>query len=363
MTCWQRLDRGQLNLVVDVRWLRRWVDATLGQVPAGEATLETIAPLLQRTRVAGLGFDLNQKLTLDLHATVGSEEDLKSVSETTQALLTLGKNALTGLRRQAGSGPKGMSEAQEWVIGLLADLIGEAQLETAGKTVRVHSAIPFDAAEAAQALDAFTQQAGVARKRAQSVNNLKQIGLAFHNYVSQKNEFIKPVMYGGKTGKVPYSWRVALLPYLEAQELYKAYNFDEPWDGPNNRKLIDKMPVVYGYPEAGRVSSSKTAYLVFTGPKTLLGNGEKVNFVDVTDGLSNTLLAVEARRDIPWTKPEDIPFDPNGPLPEPGGFVADGFNALFADGSVRFIRKTVKPQVLKALITRAGGEVISSDSY
>ena len=72
---------------------------------------------------------------------------------------------------------------------------------------------------------------------------------------------------------------------------------------------------------------------------------------------------VEAQRDIPWTKPEDIPFDPNGPLPELGGFTPEGFNAAFADGAVRYIKKSVSPQILKALITRAGGEVISSDSY
>jgi prepilin-type processing-associated H-X9-DG protein len=85
--------------------------------------------------------------------------------------------------------------------------------------------------------------------------------------------------------------------------------------------------------------------------------------MQITDGSSNTILAVEAKREIPWTKPEDIPFDPNVPLPELGGFTPDGFNALFADGSVHYLKKSIAPTTLKALITRDGGEVISSDSY
>ena len=95
----------------------------------------------------------------------------------------------------------------------------------------------------------------------------------------------------------------------------------------------------------------------------MLGNGDKPSDRDVTDGTSNTILAVEAQRDVPLTKPEDIPFDPKLPLPQIGGFTEHGANVLFGDGSVRYIRKTISPAALKALITRAGGEVISSDAY
>jgi hypothetical protein len=164
------------------------------------------------------------------------------------------------------------------------------------------------------------------------------------------------------------------------------HNFDEPWDGPNNRKLLDKMPAVYGYPGAddGPKSSSHCAYFVLTGEGTALAPpvatagqgvaeathpGPTGRFIapavravptlaDFTDGVSNTILIVEAKREIPWTKPEDIPFNLNGPLPELGGFSPDGFNAAFADGAVRFISKSIDPTVFKALITRAGGEAI-----
>ena len=40
-----------------------------------------------------------------------------------------------------------------------------------------------------------------------------------------------------------------------------------------------------------------------------------------------------------------------------------GVNALFADGSVRFIKNSVSPVTWRALGTIAGGEVVSSDQY
>jgi hypothetical protein len=218
-------------------------------------------------------------------------------------------------------------------------------------------------ARAAQLTSGFVQNAQVASARSTSINNLKQIGLAIHNYASSRNHLPPPVLYGGKSGKVPYSWRVAILPYVEQQALYNEYNFDEPWDGPNNIKLLEGMPAVYAYPGMIGGRQTRAAYFVFSGPEGMLGKGDKPTFMDVTDGTSNTLMVVEAKRDIPWTKPEDIPFDPNGPLPQLGGLTADGFNTAFGDGSVRFIKHTINPHVLKALITRAGGEVISADQY
>ncbi len=214
------------------------------------------------------------------------------------------------------------------------------------------------------------------------MNNLKQIGLAFHNHNSQYGHFPASVNLGGRNKTIPYSWRVAILPFIDHQALYDAYNFDEPWDGPNNRKLIDKMPAIYGYPADGTSSSrGNSSYFVFTGRSTALSGASEPtgaaggrpaavapgpvaaptgpDIAQITDGTSYTILAVEARRDIPWTKPEDIPFNLNAPLPDLGGFTPDGFNALLADGSVRYLKKSIAMNLLKALITRDGGEVIS----
>ena len=82
-----------------------------------------------------------------------------------------------------------------------------------------------------------------------------------------------------------------------------------------------------------------TTYRVFTGPGALFEAGKRTGLQDVTDGTSNTILAVEAKEAVPWTKPDsDLAFDPNAAAslygagsPHPGGF-----KAAFADGSVRF---------------------------
>ncbi len=244
-------------------------------------------------------------------------------------------------------------------------MLAQARVETTEGFVRLHGEAPVDVAEGIRLMAPAVSSARSAARRAQSTNNLKQIGLAFHVYHDAKNHFPAAVNRGGKNKDIPYSWRVAILPYIEQQELYNQYNFDEPWDGPNNRKLIDKMPPVYGFPgpDGPPAGKGQASYFVFTGPSTAVGAGEESGVRNITDGTSNTILAVEARREIPWTKPEDIPFDPGRPLPEIGGYIPEGADVLFADGSVRFIKKTINPMVFKALITRDGGEVVSSDSY
>jgi prepilin-type processing-associated H-X9-DG protein len=77
----------------------------------------------------------------------------------------------------------------------------------------------------------------------------------------------------------------------------------------------------------------------------------------VTDGTSNTILAVEAAEPTIWTRPDDLPFDLKGALPK-FGVVPEGFNVLFADGTVRWLRSNINAEVMRALITRNGGEAV-----
>jgi hypothetical protein len=78
-------------------------------------------------------------------------------------------------------------------------------------------------------------------------------------------------------------------------------------------------------------------------------------FSQMFDGTSNIIAVVEAKRDIPWTKPDDILFDPAKDPPKLGGFFKDGFNAGIGDGSVRFIDDKIDPKILKLLIMPQDG--------
>ena len=96
------------------------------------------------------------------------------------------------------------------------------------------------------------------------MNNLKQIGLALHNYHDAHGKF--PTNVYGPKGEPLLSWRVHLLPYLEEDNLYKQFKMDEAWDGPNNKELIEKMPKVYrGRPTATH-PKGKTFYQGFVSP-------------------------------------------------------------------------------------------------
>ena len=175
-------------------------------------------------------------------------------------------------------------------------------------------------------------------------------------YHDAKGHFPPAVLYG-PDGKTPYSWRMAILPYMEYQTLQHEYHFDEPWDGPHNRIFpATSLPDFCRPNELGR--SPNAAYFALVGPGTIFDNKNGTNSKDITDGTANTILLVEAKRDIPWAKPEDIAYDPGKPLPELGGYFEGGFNVALADGTVHFLPHTVGEKNLRALITKAGGEPV-----
>ena len=69
-------------------------------------------------------------------------------------------------------------------------------------------------------------------------------------------------------------------------------------------------------------------------------------------------MLVEAKREIPWTKPDDIPYAADRPLPKLGGWFNAGFNAAFADGHVVFLPDSHAESVIRAFITKAGAELV-----
>jgi hypothetical protein len=194
-----------------------------------------------------------------------------------------------------------------------------------------------------------------AAQSVQSMNNMKQIALAIHNYHATHTEI--PTDIYDEDGKPLLSWRVRVLPFLEQQALYEQLKLDEPWDSEHNRRLTSESLPVYASP--GAPADGKTRYLAFTGEGTAMPGKEALSFKDITDGMSNTIAVVEAGPDraVPWAKPADIDFDADKPRE---GLPANvNFPAAFWDGSVRQINTVYGADIIKALITHGGGEGVS----
>jgi len=207
------------------------------------------------------------------------------------------------------------------------------------------------------------QAAREAARRAECVCNLKLIGLALHNYHDANGHF--PGNIVDRDGNPLLSWRVAILPYTDKLELYNKFKLDEPWDGPHNKPLLDEIPEFLHCPSRPYPDPTLTNYLGFEGPRAFFERGAEVKIEGCTDGLPNTLAVVEADKGAPWSKPADLPFDPNAPpsLHGAGSVHPGGFEALFADGSVRFLMTIISPSTFKALITRNGGEDVHPDMF
>lgn len=190
-----------------------------------------------------------------------------------------------------------------------------------------------------------------------SANNLKQIMLAMHNYHDANGNF--PNNTYTKDGKGLLSWRVALLPYIEQDKLYKEFKLNEPWDSDANKKLIAKLPKQYA-PVRVKGKEGETFYRAFAGKDMLFGpdQGKGAKIFAITDGTSNTGMVFEAADPVVWTKPDDLEFDAKKPLPKLGGHFDGDFYVARADGSVVLCKKDADEAELKKFITPRGGEIL-----
>ena len=200
----------------------------------------------------------------------------------------------------------------------------------------------------------------VSARRAQSMNNLKMIMLASHNYHEVFNHFPPPEAKVEKGSGL--SWRVHLLPFLDQAPLYKQFRMDEPWDSDHNKKLIPMIPQVYRSPGT-KSEATKTNYVGIRAKGSILEKQDNrpIGVRDIIDGTSNTIMVVEAddKHAVVWTKPDDLNWDEDKPkegLKSPS--IRDGFLAALADGSVRVIMDDVDGDLIRRLFLRNDGEVI-----
>jgi prepilin-type processing-associated H-X9-DG protein len=208
-------------------------------------------------------------------------------------------------------------------------------------------------------------RAGESARRARCAGNLGQIGMALLNYHAAFGCF-PPAYVADTRGRPMHSWRVLILPFLHQQQLHGLYNFNEPWDGPNNRRLIGMMPRSFACPSHRDEGTTCTSYVVVTGPGTAFPGAGTAAIGDITDGLANSILVVESSSlDIPWTAPRDLEMSRmsfrinDRSAPGPSSWHPGGANVVFGDVSVRFLKSTLQPNVLKAMFTISGYELPS----
>src|SRR5262245_23108660 len=192
--------------------------------------------------------------------------------------------------------------------------------------------------------------------------NLKLLSLTMHVYAAEHDGSFPPPAICSPDGTPLLSWRVALLPYLEQQALYDHFRLNEPWDSPHNIALLPKMPAVFELDADHRERApNKTFFQVFVGPGAAFEERRGMTVKDFRDGTSNTILIIEAGQAVPWTAPEDLTYAPDGPLPALGAHGRKYFRFALADASVRWLPATTSSDVIRAAITRNGGEKIGLD--
>lgn len=191
-------------------------------------------------------------------------------------------------------------------------------------------------------------------------HNLKQIGLAAFTYEHSKGSY--PATAGGEAPN-QVSWRVELSPFMEAAHVADQYQRDQPWNSPQNISLLPNIPEPLRDIQPSSPMSGNTNILAVTGERTLLQTNKKSSSSQALDGAANTIMFVEVNDElaVPWTKPEDYEFDPQDPRRGLGQKRRGHFNASFADGRVQSINNDIDPNVLRAMMTANGKEVLIGD--
>jgi hypothetical protein len=309
---------------------------------------------------ATLVVDLADESRLAATMRFANEKDAKASVKSAETGLTIARAGLESVLKEVAD-----KKEMAGMIKLLKHFqepLKATRIEQQGELVRASVQVKLDADTTGLAVVEAVQRVRDAAARAQASNNLKQIALAMHNYASTFDGRLPAQATFDKNGKPLLSWRVTILPYIDEQNLYNQFHLDEPWDSEHNKKLLAKMPKIYASPQDDKAMKAHTTYYQGFVGKGAFFEGKKGLRMpqDFPDGTSNTFMIVEASKAVPWTKPEDIPYDPAKPLPKLGLPGAAGFLASLCDGSVRFCVK-ISEKTLRLVIERNDGMPIPAD--
>lgn len=198
-------------------------------------------------------------------------------------------------------------------------------------------------------------------------NNLRRLYQAFAEY-RDANGAYPPAFTTDAEGRKLHSWRVLLLPYLGDEALFAQIRLDEPWNSDWNSQFHSQTPNVFkcaSTPESLGDKSRRCAVSVVSsdeesGVETAFrADGRPVAAEEIRDGGANTVLCVERKSPVCWMAP-DVELTAARVLEENEKPVRErvdfgcwhnrGVNALFFDGSTRFLSEKIDGGVLRLLL-------------
>ena len=199
--------------------------------------------------------------------------------------------------------------------------------------------------------------------RMHTTSYFKQVSLATHNCADSYDQFPKPYHLGKEhnENQLPamndrLSVRVTLLQFIEQERLYNQFAHNEPWNSEINMPHSNIKITQYSDPsDPGNVKTS-TRIFYNNGALWDTDPNKKTLFTDIPDGSSNTIMFVESTGKVQWTRFQDFEFDKSKALPPLGNPNREIFIASAADGSVRFFRKDMNPELIKQFIHASDGD-------
>jgi hypothetical protein len=213
------------------------------------------------------------------------------------------------------------------------------------------------------------QAARGAAQRTQAMNELKMMGLAAHNFHDIYNHFPPHTPDGSDASEVtsPTSFHTALLHFLGQPGLYGSIDKSVPWDEEANKRPYSTVVQAFLSPQyAERTTSNGYAVAHFVSNSQLIRDGRGINFREITDGTSFTILDGQINTAFPaWGDPANARDPANGFAGGTNAFGGNQRGAIIglADGSVRFVSEDTSPEVAAKLASPTGGETIRGDEF